>query len=467
MMRLYNTLKRKKEEFVPIKQDKVTIYVCGPTVYNYIHVGNARPLVVFDVLRRYLEYKKFTVDYLVNFTDIDDKLINKAKDEGTTVKEIAEKFIGEYLHDAKGLLLKEESTNHPKATEHIRDIVDFIQELIEKDYAYSTNGDVYFNISKLEDYGKLSKKNIDDLVSGARVEVNEIKRNPMDFTLWKGAKPGEPSWESPWGKGRPGWHIECSVMARRYLGDTIDIHAGGEDLQFPHHENEIAQSESLTGKPFANYWLHNAMINVENQKMSKSLMNFFTIREISKEFDLEVLRFFILSAHYRKPVNFSREFVDQAKNGLERLYNGKENLEYLINNTKEKALSDEDIRIKEEIIGLKDKFIDSMDDDINTADAISSLFEIVKVGNTKLSQDSPKDLVIFAHEVLIELSQILNILNQKEELLDEEITELIEKRKEARKNKDFKLSDEIRDQLKDKGIILEDTKDGVKWKRVR
>ncbi|WIV13124.1 cysteine--tRNA ligase [Proteiniborus sp. MB09-C3] len=466
-MRFYNTLTRKKEEFKPIKQDKVTIYVCGPTVYNYIHVGNARPLVVFDVLRRYLEYKNFTVDYLVNFTDIDDKLINKANEDGTTVKEIAEKFIEEYLNDARGLMLKEESTNHPKATEHITDIVNFIQELVEKGYAYSANGDVYFDIAKLDDYGKLSKKNIEDLVSGARVEVNELKRNPMDFTLWKSAKPGEPSWDSPWGMGRPGWHIECSVMARRYLGDTIDIHAGGEDLQFPHHENEIAQSESLTGKPFANYWLHNAMINVENQKMSKSLMNFFTVREISKEFDLEVLRFFILSAHYRKPVNFSREFVEQAKNGLDRLYNGKKNLEYLINNTEEKTLIDKDNEIKEEIIELKKKFIDSMEDDINTADAISSLFEIVKVGNSKLNQDSPKELAVFAYDILMELSGILGILNKEDELLDEEIAELIDKRAEARKNKDFKLADQIRDNLKEKGIILEDTKDGVKWKRVR
>ncbi len=467
MMRLYNTLTRKKEEFKPIKQDKVTIYVCGPTVYNYIHVGNARPIVVFDVLRRYLEYKNYTVDYLVNFTDIDDKLINKANKEGITVKEVAEKFIEEYLNDAKGLLLKEESTCHPKATEHITDIINFIKELVEKEYAYSANGDVYFDITKLDDYGKLSKKNIEDLVSGARVEVNEIKRNPMDFTLWKGAKPGEPSWDSPWGEGRPGWHIECSVMARRYLGDTIDIHAGGEDLQFPHHENEIAQSESLTGKPFANYWLHNAMVNVENQKMSKSLMNFFTVRDISKEFDLEILRFFILSAHYRKPVNFSREFVEQAKNGLDRLYNGKKNLEYLINNTEDKALTDENTRIKEEVIELKNKFIDSMEDDINTADAISSLFEMVKLSNTKLNVDSPKELVVFTFDVLMELSGILKILDKQDELLDEQIAELIEKRTEARKNKDFKLADQIRDELKEKGIIIEDTKDGVKWKKVR
>lgn len=466
-MKLYNTLTRKKEEFIPLKQDKVTIYVCGPTVYNYIHVGNARPLVVFDVLRRYLEYKGYEVEYLVNFTDIDDKLINKAKEEGGTVKDIAEKFIDEFLIDAKGLLLKEESTNHPKATEHIEEIVDFIQGLVDKGYAYSVQGDVYFDITRLDDYGKLSKKNIDDLVSGARVEVSVVKRNPMDFTLWKSAKPGEPSWKSPWGAGRPGWHIECSAMAKKYLGNTIDIHAGGEDLQFPHHENEIAQSESLTGEPFANYWLHNAMINVENQKMSKSMMNFFTVREISREFDLEILRFFILSAHYRKPVNFSRELVEQAQNGLERLYNGKNNLEYLMNICEEKELNHEALEIKENILELKKKFIDSMEDDINTADAISVLFEIVKEVNTKLNPESPKELTELIYHILLELSQILGILNKKDELLDEEIAELIEKRTEARKNKDFKLADEIRDNLKEKGIILEDTKEGIKWKRVR
>lgn len=467
MMRLYNTLTRKKEDFIPIKPDKVTIYVCGPTVYNYIHVGNARPLVVFDVLRRYLEYKGYEVKYLVNFTDIDDKLINKANEEGSTVKAIAEKYIEEFLIDAKGLLIKEESTNHPKATEHIEDIINFIQGLVDKGYAYSIHGDVYFDITKLEDYGKLSKKNIEELISGARVEVSAVKRNPMDFTLWKSAKPGEPSWDSPWGKGRPGWHIECSAMAKKYLGDTIDIHAGGEDLQFPHHENEIAQSESLTGKPFANYWLHNAMVNVENQKMSKSMMNFFTVREISHEFDLEVLRFFILSAHYRKPVNFSRELVEQAQNGLERLYNGKNNLEYLMNICDDKELKQDDFETKDYILELKKKYIDSMEDDINTADAISTLFEIVKEVNTKLNTDSPKELIRFIYHTLLELSQILGILNKKDELLDEEIVELINKRTEARKNKDFKLSDEIRDNLKEKGIVLEDTKEGVKWKRVR
>lgn len=466
-MKLYNTLTRVKEEFKPINQDKVTMYVCGPTVYNYIHVGNARPLVVFDALRRYLQYKGYKVDYLVNFTDIDDKLINKANEEGSTVKEVAERFISEYFEDTSRLNIKEGETNHPKVTEHIKEIIDFIQELVQKGYAYDVNGDVYFNVGKLDDYGKLSKKNIEDLVSGSRVEVNEIKRNPMDFALWKGAKSGEPSWNSPWGKGRPGWHIECSVMARKYLGDTIDIHAGGEDLQFPHHENEIAQSESLTGKPFANYWLHNGMLNVENKKMSKSMMNFFTVREISKEFDLEILRFFLLLAHYRKPVNFSRELVEQAKNGLERLYNGKNNLEFLMNSCEAKEFSNEHNAILSDIEALKQKFIDSMEDDLNTADAISVLFEIVKYSNTNLTKESPIALVKKIYEIFMELSGVLGILDEKDEILDEEILELIEKRNEARKNKDFKLADKIRDDLKDKGIVLEDTKDGVKWKRTR
>lgn len=465
-MKLYNTLTRKKEEFIPVNKDKVTMYVCGPTVYNYIHVGNARPFVVFDVLRRYLEYKGYEVNYLLNFTDIDDKMIKKANEEGKTVKEIADKFINEFLIDAKGLNLKEETTNHPRATEHIQDIIEFIQELIDKGYAYSANGDVYFDVSKLNDYGKLSKKNIDELISGARVEVNENKKNPGDFVLWKAEKPGEPSWDSPWGKGRPGWHIECSVMARKYLGDTIDIHAGGEDLQFPHHENEIAQSESLTGKPFAKYWLHNGMINIENQKMSKSLNNFFTVRDISKEFDLEVLRFLILSGHYRKPINFSRDLVIQAKNSLDRIYNGKKNLEHLIDASQDKALTDEDNKIIEEINNYKEKFINSMEDDLNTPDAITALFELVKYANTNLSVDTPKKVVEKAYNILIELSGVLGILTKKEEMLDEEILELIEKRNEARKNKNYQLADKIRDELKEKGIILEDTPQGVKWRRV-
>lgn len=466
MMKLYNTLTRKKEEFKPIENGKVTMYVCGPTVYNYMHVGNARPLVVFDTLRRYFKYVGYEVKYLVNFTDIDDKMIKKAEEENTTVKKIADRFIDEYHIDADGLLLDEAGTIHPRATEHIEEIIDFIQGLIDSGSAYNVDGNVYFNVSAAKDYGKLSKKNIEELVSGARIEVSKEKKNPMDFALWKKEKKGEPSWESPWGKGRPGWHIECSVMAKEFLGETIDIHAGGEDLQFPHHENEIAQSETLSGKTFANYWLHNAMINVENKKMSKSEFNFFTVREIGEEFDLEILRFFLLSAHYRSPINFSKELLIQAKHGLERLYNGKKNLEYLIEKSEEKELVEEEEKVFAEIDGFKTDFKKSMEDDLNTADGIAFLFEIVKTSNTKLNEKSSKKLIKHSYDALMELSEVLGILSKEEEILEEEIVELIEKRSAARKNKDFKLADSIRDELKGKGIIIEDTKDGVKWKRV-
>lgn len=465
-MKLYDTLTRKKVDFVPIEEGKVTMYVCGPTVYNYIHVGNARPLVVFDTFRRYLKYSGYEVKYLVNFTDIDDKMINKAKDEGTTVRAIADKYIEEFFVDSKGLLLDEENTIHPRATDNISEIIEFIEGLVEKDAAYNINGNVYFDISKAKNYGKLSKKNIEELMSGARIEVSEEKKNPIDFALWKSEKPGEPSWDSPWGKGRPGWHIECSVMAKTFLGETIDIHAGGEDLQFPHHENEIAQSETLNNKPFANYWLHNAMINVENKKMSKSKFNFFTVREISEEFDLEVLRFFILSAHYRNPVNFSRELVAQAERGLERLYNGKNNLKYLMEKTKSSELTDEEIKVKDEVDRFKANFKESMDDDLNTADAIAALFEIVKLSNTNFNEQLSKNLIEYTYDILMELSGVLAILSKEEELLDEEIIELIEKRSQARENKNYKLADEIRDELKEKRIVIEDTKEGVKWKRI-
>lgn len=465
-MRLYNTLTRKKEKFIPIREKEVSIYVCGPTVYNYIHVGNARPLVIFDTLRRYLKYKGYKVKFLVNFTDIDDKMIKKAKEEGKTVKEIADKFIAEYYKDSKGLLVEEEDTFHPKATDNIKEIVEFVQELINKGCAYNVEGNVYFDITKDKDYGKLSKKNIDELMCGARVEVSEEKHNPMDFALWKKAKEGEPYWETPWGKGRPGWHIECSAMAREFLGDTIDIHAGGEDLQFPHHENEIAQSETLTGKPFANYWLHNAMINVENVKMSKSKLNFFTVREIGQVVDLEVLRFFILQSHYRSPVNFNKEILLQAGNGLERLYNGKKNLEYLLNKCTAVEFNEKADSMKKAIDLFKEKFINSMEDDINTADSVSALFELIKWANTNLNENSLKNVVQYAYSTLMELANILGILSKKDEMLDKDITELIEKRTEARRNKDFKLADKIRDELKEKSIILEDTSEGVKWKRV-
>lgn len=464
-MRLYNTLTRKKEEFESIEKGKVTVYVCGPTVYNYMHVGNARPLVVFDTLRRYLKYIGYEVKYLVNFTDIDDKMIKKAEEENTTVKKIADKFIEEYHIDAEQLILDEVDTIHPRATDHIEEIVKFIQGLIDNGGAYNVDGNVYFNIKKVKDYGKLSKKNIEDLISGARIAVNEDKENPMDFVLWKKEKPGEPSWESPWGKGRPGWHIECSAMAKEFLGETIDIHAGGEDLQFPHHENEIAQSETLFGKPFANYWLHNAMINVENKKMSKSEFNFFTVREIGEKFDLEILRFFLLSAHYRRPINFSEELLTQAEHGLERLYNGKKNLEYLMEKTEDKDLTIGEEEIIAEVDRFKFEFEESMKDDLNTADAIAALFEIVKIVNLEINGKSSKRLIKYSYDNLLELSKVLGILSHEEELLDAEILELIEKRSEARKMKDFGLSDKIRDELKEKGIIIEDTKEGVKWKR--
>ncbi|MFA5577386.1 MAG: cysteine--tRNA ligase [Tissierellaceae bacterium] len=465
-MRLYNTLTRKKEKFIAVEEGKVKMYTCGPTVYNYIHVGNARPMVVFDTLRRFFKYRGHDVKFVVNFTDIDDKIINKANEEGVSIKEISDRYIEAFLKDAQGLNLYEEETVHPRATEFVKPMIEFIEILIEKGAAYDIGGNVYFNIDAAKDYGKLSKKNIEDLISGARVEISEEKRNPLDFALWKKSKAGEPYWESPWGKGRPGWHIECSVMSRTLLGDTIDIHAGGEDLQFPHHENEIAQSETLTGKPFANYWMHNAMINIDNQKMSKSLDNFLFVKDVAKEFDLETLRFFLLSAHYRSPINFTREIMKQMENALERLYNAEKNLQYLLGLVEDRELSQLENELLGEIDKYRDEFIRSMEDDLNTADAIASIFELVKFSNTNLNEKSSKVLISRALDRLVELTSVLGILNRKDELLEEEILELIEKRSEARKNKDYKLSDEIRDDLKDRGILLEDTQEGVKWKRI-
>ncbi|MFA7532940.1 MAG: cysteine--tRNA ligase [Tissierellaceae bacterium] len=465
-MRLYNTLTRKKENFVPVEEGKVNMYTCGPTVYNYIHVGNARPMVVFDTLRRFFKYRGYDVKFVVNFTDIDDKIINKANDENVSIKEISERYIEAFLKDAEGLNLYEEETVHPRATEFVKPMIEFIDILIEKGAAYNVDGNVYFNIDAAKDYGKLSKKNIDDLISGARVEVSEEKNNPLDFALWKRSKEGEPYWDSPWGKGRPGWHIECSVMSRTLLGDTIDIHAGGEDLQFPHHENEIAQSETLTGKPFANYWMHNAMINIDNQKMSKSLDNFLFVKDVAKEFDLETLRFFLLSAHYRSPINFTREIMKQMENALERLYNAKKNLKYLLDRAEDRELTQEEDNYLAEVDKYKAQFVESMEDDLNTADGIASIFELVKFSNTRLGEKSGRTLILKALDTLVELTSVLGILNREDELLEEEILELIEKRAEARKNKDYKLSDEIRDNLKEKGIILEDTQEGVKWKRI-
>ncbi len=465
-MKLYNTLSRKKEEFVPITEDVVTMYNCGPTVYDYIHVGNARPLVIFDTLRRFFIYKGYDVKFTVNFTDIDDKIINKANAENTSLETITDRYIAAFMEDAKGLNLYDYETINPRATHFIQEMIQFIKGLIEIGAAYNVDGNVYFNIDSAKDYGKLSKKNIEDLISGSRVDISEEKNNPIDFALWKKAKEGEPSWDSPWGAGRPGWHIECSVMARSLFGDTIDIHSGGEDLQFPHHENEIAQSETLTGKPFANYWLHNGMITIDNKKMSKSEGNFFTLKDIAKEYDLEAVRFFLLSAHYRTPINFSREVMDHNVNGLERLYNSKKNLEYLKDKTENRELSKEDHGVLEILDRYKIEFINGMDDDLNTADAIGSLFELVKYTNTNFTDKTNQQLVERAYNILMELTKVLGILRKTEELLEDEILELIEKRSQARLDKDYKLSDEIRDLLKEKGIVLEDSSEGVKWKRI-
>ncbi|MCR3954699.1 MAG: cysteine--tRNA ligase [Gudongella sp.] len=464
-MKLFNSLTRKKEDFVPLVEGQVSMYNCGPTVYNFIHVGNARPLVTFDTLRRYFIYKGYDVRFVLNFTDIDDKLINKAKEENITVKEVADRYIEAFKEDAGALGIYQYNTINPKATDYISQMVDFIKALEEKGAAYEVDGNVYFSIESAKDYGKLSKKNIDELVSGARIDVNEDKRNPMDFVLWKKEKPGEPSWDSPWGKGRPGWHIECSVMAKALLGETIDIHSGGEDLQFPHHENEIAQSETLSGKPFAKYWLHNGMLFVDNQKMSKSLGNFFTLKEIQEEYEMEVLRFFLLSAHYRKPINFSREIMDQNRNGLERLYSAKKNLEFLLGKDLPESLGDDD-SVMAEIDAFKRSFEDSMDDDLNTADAVAAIFDLVKYTNSNFLEEPSRKTVQHSYDTLMKLARVLGILTRKEEILDEEIQRLIEDRNEARRNKDFAKADQIRDELLDQGIVLEDTRDGVKWKRV-
>jgi cysteinyl-tRNA synthetase len=465
-MKLYNTLSRKKEEFKPIKEGLVTMYNCGPTVYDYIHVGNARPLVIFDTLRRFFIYKGYNVKFTVNFTDIDDKIIAKANAENTDLTTITDRYIEAFMEDAEGLNLNEYETINPRATSYIDQMIVFIEGLIEKGAAYNVNGNVYFNIDSAKDYGKLSKKNIDDLISGSRVEISEEKNNPIDFALWKKAKEGEPSWPSPWGTGRPGWHIECSVMARSLFGDTIDIHSGGEDLQFPHHENEIAQSETLTGKPFANYWLHNGMITIDNKKMSKSEGNFFTLKDIMKEYDLEAVRFFLLSAHYRTPINFSREVMDHNVHALERLYNSKKNLEFLLGKSNSKELSRSDKEGLEALEKYKEKFISAMEDDLNTADAIASLFELVKHTNTSFDENTNYGLIERAYNILLELTKVLGILRKEDEILEDEILELIENRTQARINKDYKLSDEIRDLLKDKGIVLEDSPEGVKWKRI-
>lgn len=462
-MKILNTLTRRKEEFKPINEGKVGIYVCGPTVYDYIHIGNARPMIVFDTLRRYLEYKGYEVNYVSNFTDVDDKIIKRANAEGVDARVISERYIAEVKKDMAALNVRE-ATTHPKATEEIPDMIEMVKTLIEKDYAYEVNGTVYFRTRKFKDYGKLSKKNIDDLRSGNRdllVSGVDEKEDPLDFVLWKPKKEGEPSWPSPWGDGRPGWHLECSVMSKKYIGDVIDIHAGGEDLIFPHHENEIAQSEAANGTEFARYWMHNGFLKINNEKMSKSLGNFFTVREIAEKYPLQVIRFFMLSAHYRSPLNFSAELVEASKNGLERILTAVDRLKS-INGTDgevDKAAADEmDAFVK--------KYEDAMDDDLNTADAISVIFELVKYANVNVTEESSKATVELVLNTIEKLCDILGIITEKkEEILDSDIEALIEERQAARKSKNFARADEIRDQLSSMGIILEDTREGVKWKR--
>ncbi|MCC0684839.1 cysteine--tRNA ligase [Clostridioides sp. ZZV15-6383] len=465
-MKVYNTLTRTKEEFVPLEEGKVKMYVCGPTVYNYIHIGNARPFIIFDTLRRYLEYRGYDVTYVQNFTDVDDKIINRSHEEGISPEEVATKYIKEYFVDCDGLGIKR-ATVHPQVTDNIQQIIDFIKELEDKGYAYAVNGDVYFDTNKFEGYGKLSGQKQEDLEAGARIEVNDQKRHPMDFVLWKAKKEGEPGWDSPWGEGRPGWHIECSVMSKRYLGETIDIHAGGQDLTFPHHENEIAQSEARSGKIFSKYWMHNGYININDEKMSKSKGNFFTVRDISKLYDLEIVRFFMLSAHYRNPVNFSDEMLNQAKAGLERLYNTKEKLEFILSNLKASYLTEKEVELVKELDNFRQKFIDAMDDDVNTADAVSVIFELAKLINSNVDENSSLEFAKKCLDEFNELTGVLNIVNKKKDtVLDKDIEELIQKRTDAKKNKEFQLADDIRQQLLDMGIVLEDTRQGVKWKRI-
>lgn len=464
-MKLYNTLTRQKEEFIPIEANKVKIYSCGPTVYNFFHIGNARPFIVFDVLRRYFEYKGYDVKFVQNFTDVDDKIIKKANEEKISPFDLADKYIKEYFIDASGLGIKKADV-HPRVTDTIKDIIDFIKDLIEKGFAYEIGGDVYFKTKTFKEYGKLSKQKLEELDLGSRISVDERKSDAMDFALWKAKKEGEIGWPSPWGEGRPGWHIECSVMAKKHLGETIDIHCGGQDLIFPHHENEIAQSEAHSGKKFANYWIHNGYINVDNEKMSKSKGNFFMVRDVSLEIDLKVVRFFMLSAHYRSQINYSKDMLLQAKSGLERLENTLNNLKFLIKNAKDLKMSDVELENVKELDLFKAKFEQAMEDDINTADAISAIFELAKFINSNVCENSCLEFLNICKTKFENLTNVLNIIQEKEqELLDEEIENLIKERIEARKNKNFSRSDEIRDLLKNKGIILEDTRQGTKWKR--
>lgn len=466
MIKVYNTLNKKKEEFIPLTPGEVKIYVCGPTVYNFFHIGNGRTFIVFDTIRRYFEYRGFKVDFVQNFTDIDDKMIKKANEEGTTVKKIGDTYIKEYYQDADALNI-ERATVNPRATEFIGEIIKFVKGLVDKGYAYEVDGDVYFSTKKFEGYGKLSGQNIEDLQSGARISVDERKKDPMDFAIWKAQKPGEPAWNSPWGMGRPGWHIECSCMAKKLLGETIDIHAGGSDLKFPHHENEIAQSEALTGEPFARYWLHSAFVNVNNEKMSKSLNNFFTAREILERYDADVIRFLMLSAHYRQQLNFSEDLLESAKASVERIYNAIGNLENLIDEVSREEMNEEEKAYLESLNKYKEKYIEKMDDDFNTADAITAIFDLIKDTNTNITIDSSKELAQKALELIRELGAPLGMFQKSTKgNLEEEIEALIAERQQARKDRDFALADKIRDELKDRGIVLEDTPQGVRWKMI-
>lgn len=467
-MKIFNTLTRSKDEFIPLEEGKVKMYVCGPTVYNFIHIGNARPMIVFDTVRRYFEYKGYEVNFVSNFTDVDDKIIKKAIEEGVSAQEISQRYIEECKKDMAGMNVKP-ATTHPLATEEICGMVEMIADLIEKGHAYEKNGTVYFRTRSFNEYGKLSHKNLDDLQSGGRsllVSGADEKEDSLDFVLWKPKKEGEPAWESPWCDGRPGWHIECSVMSKKYLGEQIDIHAGGEDLVFPHHENEIAQSEAANGKEFAKYWMHNAFLNIDNKKMSKSLGNFFTVREISEKYDLQVLRFFMLSAHYRSPLNFSADLMEASKNGLDRIVNAVDNLKHLMSAVTVEAMTEAEKEAFAKTAEFVENYEKAMDDDFNTADAIAAIFDLVKYTNTTVSAESSKEYLQSLFELIVKLADVLGlIVDKEEELLDADIERLIEERQAARKARDFARADEIRDELLAKGIILKDTREGVQWKK--
>lgn len=462
---LFNTLSRSKEEFIPIEEGKVKMYSCGPTVYNYFHIGNARPFIIFDTLRRYLEYKGYEVKFVQNFTDVDDKMINKANELGITVKELADQYIAEYFTDSKGLGIKE-ATVHPRATENIDAIIEIISTLEKNGYAYNVDGDVYYRTKSFEEYGKLSHQPLEDLESGARIDINEDKEDPMDFALWKKQKEGEPAWESPWGMGRPGWHIECSAMANKYLGKSIDIHSGGQDLIFPHHENEIAQSEAANCCKFANYWLHNGYINVDNRKMSKSLGNFFTVRDVAAEFDYEVIRFFMLSAHYRSPINFSKDLMESAKSALGRIYTCLESLDFIAKSGEDREINAEEKEVLNGISGHKDKFIAAMDDDLNTADAISAIFELVADVNKIITKNPAKSVCEECAEAIRELGAVLGLLQGGNGEADDDIQAILAERADARANKDWAKSDELRDKLRDMGYAVKDTPQGQQLTKI-